>query len=141
MNDQWLLAQATDTSETPETTSVVAEHIGSEQTTTSVSNQDIPAQQPARKQSAPGGQIFFIVALLVLMYVLLFRGPRRQQKKQQNLVKSLQKNDKILTRGGIIGTVIDVRDNEILVKVDESTNTKVRFSPSAVVQKLTGEKD
>ena len=57
------------------------------------------------------------------------------------MVKSLTKNDKIHTIGGIIGTVIDVRDEEITIKIDESNNTKMKITPGAVRTVLTAEKD
>ena len=55
------------------------------------------------------------------------------------MVKSLQKNDKIQTIGGVIGTVLDVRDDEITVKIDESNNTKIKITPGAVSTVLNKE--
>jgi len=56
------------------------------------------------------------------------------------MVASLKKNDRVRTIGGILGTIIDVRDDEIVLKIDEANNTKIRIIPSAVAQVLTDEK-
>ena len=82
------------------------------------------------------GQLIMIVAMFVIMYFLLFRGPRKQQKEQAKMRSSIQKNDKILTIGGIYGTVLDVKDNEITIKIDESTNTKMKISLNAIASKV-----
>ena len=44
------------------------------------------------------------------------------------------------TIGGIYGTVVDVRDDEIVLKIDESNNTKMKISPNAIGTKLSDEK-
>ena len=57
------------------------------------------------------------------------------------MVQSLQKNDRIRTIGGIIGTVVDIKDDEITLKVDESTNTKIKIASSAIGKNLSQEKN
>lgn len=56
------------------------------------------------------------------------------------MVQSLQKNDKIRTIGGIIGTVVDVKDDEITLKVDESNNIKIKIASSAIGKNLSKDK-
>ena len=64
-------------------------------------------------------------------------GPQRKEKKRQaQLMANLRKQDKVLTIGGLIGTVVDIRDDEIVLKVDENANTRVRFTRSAIQQIL-----
>ena len=77
-------------------------------------------------------QFLPLILIFVVMYLLLFRGPKKKQQKHQKMVQSLQKNDKVRTIGGILGTVIDVKDDEIILKVDESNNTKIRVTPGAI---------
>jgi preprotein translocase subunit YajC len=55
------------------------------------------------------------------------------------MLNSLQKNTRIRTIGGIIGTVVDVRDDEIILKIDESNNTKIRVLRNAISTVLTDE--
>ena len=75
----------------------------------------------------------------MVMYFILFREPRKRQRQQQQMVQSIKKNDKVRTVGGIIGTVVDVKDDEIVLKVDESNNTKIRIMASAIGKNLSNE--
>jgi preprotein translocase YajC subunit len=45
---------------------------------------------------------------------------------------ALKKNDRVQTIGGILGTVLEVSDTEVVLKIDEANNTKIRVLPSAV---------
>ncbi len=49
----------------------------------------------------------------------------------------LAKNDRVLTIGGVIGTIISVKDSEVILKVDESTNTKMTFIKTAIQRIIT----
>ena len=53
------------------------------------------------------------------------------------MVQTLKKNDKIRTIGGLLGTVVDIKDDEITLKVDESNNTKVKVASSAIGKNLS----
>jgi preprotein translocase subunit YajC len=56
------------------------------------------------------------------------------------MLSELKKGDRVQTIGGILGTVVEARDTEILVKVDESSNAKIRFSRSAIHRVIEEEK-
>jgi preprotein translocase subunit YajC len=70
--------------------------------------------------------------MLVVFWVAMYRGNRKEKQKKQDLLNSVAKNDRVLTIGGIIGTVVQVKGDEIVVKIDESTNTKVNIIRSAI---------
>lgn len=80
----------------------------------------------------------FFAAILVL-YWFLIRGQRKQQSKVEQMRAGLKRNDRVQTVGGIIGTVVDVRENEVIVKVDETNNVKMRFVRSAIGSVLDAE--
>ncbi|MBP8604819.1 MAG: preprotein translocase subunit YajC [Phycisphaerae bacterium] len=80
--------------------------------------------------------LVMMAILLVYMFFVMFRGPKKKQQEHQRMVQSLKKNDRVRTIGGIFGTVMDVRDDEIVLKIDESTNTKMRVSPAAIAAVL-----
>ena len=84
-------------------------------------------------------QLIFLVFLFVVMYFLLFRGPRRQQQQHRQMVQSLKKNDRVRTIGGIFGTIVEVKGDEVILKVDESSNTKLRVSTSAISKNISEE--
>jgi len=95
-----------------------------------------PGGQPARKGFG-NMQYIFLALMFVMMYFILFRGPRKKQQQHKQMVQTLTKNDKVRTIGGIIGTVVDVKGDEIVLKIDESNNTKIRLSASAIGRNLS----
>jgi preprotein translocase subunit YajC len=98
--------------------------------------QDAPAAKPnALFQFAP------LVIIMVAMYFLVLRGPKKKQQKHQKMVQSLQKNDRVRTIGGILGTVLEVKDDHIVLKVDESNNTKLKISPTAIGTVVSDDKE
>jgi preprotein translocase subunit YajC len=98
-----------------------------------------PVQTAPPRTSSPWSLLFPVLLMVIFMYLLLFRGPRRQQQQHRQMVQSLKKNDRVRTIGGIMGTVVDVRGDEIILKVDESNNTKIRVSMSAIGKNLSEE--
>jgi preprotein translocase subunit YajC len=84
-----------------------------------------------------GNLMFFLImlpALLILMWFIMVNPQRRQEERLRKMINSLEKNDRVMTVGGLIGTVhiIDKEQNEITLKVDEANNTKIRFHLTAV---------
>jgi preprotein translocase subunit YajC len=84
--------------------------------------------------------MFMLALVLLVFYVFVIRSKRRQDQQRQSLLDSLKKGDKVQTIGGVIGTVWEARDNEVVIKVDESSNTKMRFVRSAIHRVLEEEK-
>lgn len=76
------------------------------------------------------------IAIFVLFYFLLIRPQRREQARRREMLDAIKKNDRIITAGGIHGVVTNVqRDtDEVTVKVDEATNTKLRLTLSSIVR-------
>jgi preprotein translocase subunit YajC len=96
-------------------------------------------QGETERPASPFGGLIWMIPLFILMYMLMFRGPKKKQQQHQKMVQALQKNDKVRTIGGILGTVIDVKDDEIMLKIDESNNTKIRITAGAVSKVVSNE--
>lgn len=73
-----------------------------------------------------------MVLVLVVLLVFTQRSKQKQEKQRQSLLNGLKRNDRVQTIGGILGNVVDVRPDRVLLKVDESNNTKVWFSRNAI---------
>ncbi len=138
MNNIWILAQA-DVDEQIDT--VTSEDVAEQQTLTMD-----PAGDPNGSATATQGkktfaptQFLFIGLMVVVMYMLFFRGPRKKQQQHKKMVQTLEKNDKVRTIGGIIGTVVDVKDDEVTLKIDESNNTKIKILSSAIGKNMSKE--
>jgi preprotein translocase subunit YajC len=70
------------------------------------------------------------VAIIAIFYFLIIRPQNKKQKETQKMLSALKKGDKIVTIGGIHGTIQTVREQTVIVKVDE--DTKLEFSRSAI---------
>ena len=75
-----------------------------------------------------------VMAIMLIFYVFLLRGKKTQENQRKSMLDQLKRGDRIKTIGGILGTVVEAKDDEVLVKVDESSNTKIRFARSAIHQ-------
>jgi preprotein translocase subunit YajC len=92
-------------------------------------------QQETERESSPWGGSWPLLLMLggvVVLYIIMGRGRRKQQHKRKEMLESLKKGDKVVTIGGIEGTVMDVKNNEITVKVDETNNIRMKFARWAV---------
>lgn len=79
------------------------------------------------------GPMMIPMALMgVVFYFLLIRPQGKEKKRRAEMIAAIKKNDRVSTIGGIQGTVVSVKDNEITLKVDESNNTKITFLRSAI---------
>lgn len=72
--------------------------------------------------------------VIVIIYFLMIRPEQKKQKQRQALIANLQKGDKVLTSGGIIGTVGNVKDKTVVLKVGEGT--VIEFTKSAITSVL-----
>ena len=76
--------------------------------------------------------LFIMIGGFLLLYFLMSRGKRKQAAKRKEMLSNLKKGDKMTTIGGIVGTVMEVREDEVTVKVDETNNIRVKFARWAV---------
>lgn len=95
------------------------------------------AKEPS---GSPFGMLIWLAPLLIIWIFLLGRGGKAQKKKQAEMLAGMTKGSKIVTVGGIKGSVVEVRDDEVLVKVDESANTRLRFTRDAIRSVLSDDK-
>ncbi|MCQ2155002.1 MAG: preprotein translocase subunit YajC [Bacteroidales bacterium] len=76
-----------------------------------------------------------LILIFVVMWFFMIRPQRKQQKELQAFRDGLKKGDKVVTVGGIFGTVEEVKDDSILLKVDKEV--KLRVAKSSVVKDST----
>lgn len=93
---------------------------------------------PLAQAAAPGGlfgnPLLLLALLFLVMYFTMIRPQAKQAKQHRELVTSLAKGDRIVTLGGIHGTVRSVDDTTVLVEVDGST--KLRIDKAKVAYKV-----
>jgi preprotein translocase subunit YajC len=88
-----------------------------------------------------GGQsgmnlIIWMGLIFVLMYLLLIRPQRKKQKEHERLLTELRKGDKVVTTGGMFGTIFAIDDerNRVVLKIGD--DTKMEFLKSAIAAKV-----
>ena len=69
--------------------------------------------------------------IIVVFYFLVIRPQNKKQKEAKKMLEGIRKGDRVVTIGGMHGTVDSVKDDAVVLKVDD--NMKLKFSKSAVV--------
>ena len=89
-------------------------------------------------QGGPGNQIWFgLILMLVVFYGIVLSGNRKEKRKRKEMLAAIGRNDRVMTIGGIIGSVVSVSEYEVTLKVDESANVKITVIRSAIQKVLT----
>ncbi len=79
------------------------------------------------QQAAP---LLLWVAIFVVFYLLLIRPQQVQQKRYREMLSKLKKGDRVLTRGGLYGVIVEIKDNQLMLELAQ--NVRVRAERSAV---------
>lgn len=99
----------------------------------------LQASAPAgagQPQGAGGGAfMIMIIAMFVIMWLFMIRPQRKQQKELEKFRNSLKRGDKVVTAGGIYGTVDEIKDRTVLIKVDGEV--KLRVDKNSLVRDFT----
>lgn len=99
----------------------------------------LQASAPAgagQPQGAGGGaSLIMIIAMFVIMWLFMIRPQRKQQKELEKFRNSLKRGDKVVTAGGIYGTVDEIKDRTVLIKVDGEV--KLRVDKNSLVRDFT----
>lgn len=84
---------------------------------------------PAGAAGFAGTLVPFLL-IIVIFYFFLIRPQNKKQKETEKMLNALKKGDKVITIGGIHGTISSVKEKTVIVKVDD--NTKIEFNRSAI---------
>ncbi|OGL43266.1 MAG: preprotein translocase subunit YajC [Candidatus Schekmanbacteria bacterium RBG_16_38_10] len=96
------------------------------------------------QQQTPGSSFSFIAMMLVifgLFYLLLIRPQQKEQKKTQEMLSNVNRGDKVLTKGGIYGIVVQTKDDILVVKIADNVKVDVARNAIASVIKGSGEEE
>jgi len=106
---------------------------------------DVAAEgaDPAAGGNGPSKLLLMMAALGLLFYFMILRPQRAKEQRFRDMVGGLKENDRVVTIGGIYGVVTNVqRDvDRITLRIDESNNTKIRVTSSAIARVLTDDSD
>lgn len=88
-----------------------------------------PAQPPAWVSFFP------MIVLFVLFYFMLIRPQQKQRREHEALLKALKKHDEVVTIGGMHGTILNIKDTTVTLRVDDNVKVEVDRSAIARVKK------
>ena len=85
-------------------------------------------------QAAQGGQgggggltmLLMLALIFVVMWLFMIRPQQKRQKELNNFRDNLKKGDKVVTVGGIYGTVLEVNDNKVMLEIDKDVVTSIQ---------------
>ena len=89
----------------------------------------------------PDTMLMIGIVLAIIMFWTIGSTGRKEKKQRQQMLENLKRNDRVMTVGGILATVVGVKENEVQLKIDESNNVKITVVRSAIHKVLSeGEK-
>ncbi len=75
-------------------------------------------------------QMVPILFMFLVVYMLVFRPEKKKQQEHKKQLEALQKHDRVITAGGLHGTVVAVKDKTVTLRVDD--NVKIEFDKEAI---------
>jgi preprotein translocase subunit YajC len=80
-----------------------------------------------------------VILIFVIFYFLLLRPQKKAQTEHKKMIASLKKNDEVITSGGIHGTIVNVKDHTLILKVDDNVKVEVQKNAIATMKRKAGE--
>ena len=91
---------------------------------------------PPDQAANPFAQFLIPYAIIfIIFYLLVFKPQKEKQNQRKNLIASLKKNDEVVTSGGIHGTIVNVKDTTVTLRIDDNAKMEVDKDSVAVIKK------
>ena len=71
-----------------------------------------------------------LIIIFVIFYYLLIRPQKLSQREHQKMIQNLNKNDEVVTTGGIHGKIINIKDRAVILRIDE--NVKIEIDKNCI---------
>lgn len=97
---------------------------------TVVEGAETTAQTPA-----PGNQMWiFLIAFIAIMWFLMIRPNQKREKERREMLSSLSKGDRVVTNGGVFGTIVGLTEKTVVLRVSDEPAVKMEFLRGAVAR-------
>jgi preprotein translocase subunit YajC len=73
-----------------------------------------------------------MVIMFAVMYFLIIRPQKQKEKKRKEMISNVRKQDRVVTAGGVHGVVVSVKENEVIVRIDDEKDVKIKVDKSAL---------
>jgi preprotein translocase subunit YajC len=87
-------------------------------------------------QVNPIMQLVPFIFIFVIFYFMIIMPQRKQQKEHRNLLANLKKNDEVVTASGIHGTIVNVKDTTVILRVDDNVKIEVEKISIAALKNI-----
>lgn len=77
-----------------------------------------------------------LVLIFVIFYFMLIRPQKSKEKEHQKMLSNLNKNDEVVTSGGIHGTIVNVKDKTVVLRIDENVKLEIDKNCIAYIKKI-----
>ncbi|MDD5128592.1 MAG: preprotein translocase subunit YajC [Candidatus Omnitrophica bacterium] len=91
---------------------------------------------PQSSAASPLIQLFPLVLIFGIFYFLLIRPQKQKEKEHQKMLSGINKNDEIVTLGGIHGTIVNVKEKTVILRIDENVKMEIEKSSIAYIKNL-----
>lgn len=89
-------------------------------------------------QSSAGNsliQLLPLALIFIIFYFLLIRPQKQKEKEHQKMLSAINKNDEVVTSGGIHGTIVNVKDKTLTLRIDDNVKMEIEKSSVAYIKK------
>jgi len=90
---------------------------------------------PQTSAANPLVQLFPLALIFIIFYFLLIRPQKQKEKEHQKMIAGVDKNDDIVTLGGIHGTVVNVKEKTLILRIDENVKMEIEKNSVAYIKK------
>lgn len=98
-----------------------------------------PTEGNGGKSGFDPGILIPFVLILVLMYFIMLRPQRKQEKKRRQMLSQMEKNERVITIGGIQGVIYSMDENDVVLKIDERNDIRITVAKSAIARVIREE--
>ncbi|MDP2937740.1 MAG: preprotein translocase subunit YajC [Candidatus Omnitrophota bacterium] len=94
---------------------------------------------PQTPQVNPLVNLLPLILIFVIFYFLLIRPQKTKEKEHSKILANLNKNDEVVTSGGIHGTIVNVKDKSVILRIDDNVKMEIDKNAIAYVKKIQGD--
>jgi preprotein translocase subunit YajC len=80
-------------------------------------------------------QLFPLALIFIIFYFLLIRPQKQKEKEHQKMLEGVDKNDEVVTSGGIHGTIVNVKEKTLILRIDENVKMEIEKNSVAYIKK------
>lgn len=82
--------------------------------------------------------IFLLPIFFLIFYLVVYRPQKKQEKERQKMLNNLNKNDEVVTSSGIHGTIVNVKDKTVILRIDDDVKIEIEKNAIAYLKKAPG---